>query len=102
MGTYGNGSYQQLNYGNAAVNGNLIPNLTPGEFFPSQAYVPYYAGAGAPTPTLPPTVTLGGPSSGMVTSSPNVSNAASVPWYVVLAALLIGVLGIRHFSYRES
>lgn len=109
MSLYGAGQQDTLtSYGSMVVNGQLVPTLMPGQPFPSQAYVPYYQGKGAPTPTLPPPLQIGGShnvwSGGMGLSS---NEAADDPWNIsvspviwAILALVVGVLGLRHIHWR--
>lgn len=101
----------QLVYGSQPVNGQLVPELTNTQIFPSQAYVPYMQGRGAATPTLPPPVSWfsggGNPyTTGLETSSV-ASEAAAEPFHPAkspvlwaLAFLIIGILGLRHVHWR--
>lgn len=101
----------QLIYGSQAVNGQLVPELTATQMFPSQAYVPYAQGRGAATPTLPPPVSFfsGGHNphtTGLETSS-DASHAAAEPlnpvvspvWWA-LGFLIVGILGLRYVHWR--
>lgn len=95
--------YQQLGYGSAVVNGHLVADLMGGQVYPSNAYVPYYAGRFAPTPTLPGVV--GGNPGGNVAMS--ASDAAMDPFNPVkspvlwaVAFLIIGVVGLRYIHFR--
>lgn len=101
----------QLVYGSQAVNGQLVPELTPTQIFPSTAYVPYMQGRGAATPTLPPPVSYFGggmnPYTTGIETGSNVSQAAAEPYNPVkspvlwaLAFLVIGILGLRHVHWR--
>ena len=101
----------QLVYGSQPINGQLVPELTATQMFPSPAYVPYAQGRGAATPTLPPPVNFftGGNNpytTGLETSS-NAAAAAAQPFNPVvspviwaLVFLIVGVLGLRDVHWR--
>jgi hypothetical protein len=101
----------QLTYGSQPINGQLVPEYTSTAMFPSPAYVPYYAGKGAATPTLPPPVQFHGNGSDPWTSGLDMSGAVSqaaadpfnpvkspVIWAIVF--LVVGILGLRHVHWR--
>jgi hypothetical protein len=97
----------QLVYGSQPVNGQLVPELTATQIFPSTAFVPYYQGKGAYTPTLPPPVVGGAGSTDPYTSGMTQSaavsdplNPAKSPVLWALAFLTIGLLGLRHIHWR--
>lgn len=100
----------QLVYGSQPVNGQLVPELTATQIFPDQAYVPYWAGRGAYTPTLPPPVTFNGTSadpwtSGMIADPTSAAAAAPFdagksPVLWALAFLVVGVIGLRIVHWR--
>lgn len=90
-------------YGTRMVNNQLVPELMSGQVFPSAAYVPYYAGRGAPTPTLPGVVT--GDSGGNVVYQ--ASDAGSAPWdpqkspvVWAIAFIIIGWMGLRWIHWN--
>lgn len=94
-------------YGSSVENGQLVPNLTAGQVFPSAAYVPYYQGKGAPTPTLPPPLyqQFGGIdnySTGIMqqdaTADPFNPIKSPAIWAVVF--LFVGLMGLRHIHWR--
>lgn len=101
----------QLVYGSQPINGQLVPELTATQMFPSQAYVPYAQGRGSATPTLPPPVSFfnGGHNpytTGLETSS-EASQAAGDPFNPTvspvlwaLGFLIIGILGLRYVHWR--
>lgn len=98
----------QTVYGSAPINGQLVPELTATQVFPSAAYVPYYQGRGAYTPTLPPPVSFlaGGGNDGWSTgmlpneASQDPFNPMKSPVLWAVAFLVIGVLGLRHVHWR--
>jgi hypothetical protein len=101
----------QLVYGSQAINGQLVPELTNTQIFPSQAYVPYMQGRGAATPTLPPPVSWFSGGSNPYTSGLEVgstsSQAAAEPFNPVvspvwwaLGFLIVGILGLRFVHWR--
>lgn len=101
----------QLVYGSQPVNGQLVPELTNTQIFPSQAYVPYMQGRGAATPTLPPPVSWfsggGNPYTTGLETSGTASQAAAEPFNPVkspvlwaLVFLVVGILGLRHVHWR--
>ncbi len=96
----------QTVYGSAPINGQLVPELTSTQIFPSSAYVPYYQGRGAYTPTLPPPVSFVTGSDGWSTGmQPNEAmqdpfNPVKSPVLWAVAFLVIGVLGLRHVHWR--
>lgn len=97
----------QTMYGSAPVNGQLVPELMGQQIFPGNAFVPYYQGRGAYTPTLPPPVSFGGSHDGWTTGITNADEAAGDPFNPVkspviwaAAALVVGILGLRHIHWR--
>lgn len=100
-----------LTYGSQPVNGQLVPELTSTQVFPSAAYVPYMQGRGAATPTLPPPTSWFSGGQNPYTTGLEVSGtaaeAASEPFNPVkspvlwaLGFLVIGILGLRHVHWR--
>ena len=101
----------QLVYGSQPVNGQLVPELTNTQIYPSQAYVPYMQGRGAFTPTLPPPVSFfsGGynPYTTGLDTSGAANEAAADPFNPVkspviwaLGFLIVGILGLRFVHWR--
>lgn len=101
----------QLVYGSQPVNGQLVPELTATQMFPSQAYVPYMQGRGAATPTLPPPTSWFSGGQNPYTTGLDANSTASEagaepfnpvksPLWWALGFLVIGVLGLRHVHWR--
>jgi hypothetical protein len=101
----------QLVYGSQPVNGQLVPELTNTQIFPSAAYVPYMQGRGAATPTLPPPVswfsgggnpyTTGLDATGVASeAAADPFNPAKSPVWWALGFLIVGMLGLRFVHWR--
>jgi len=101
----------QIVYGSQPVNGQLVPELTKTQIFPSQAYVPYMQGRGAATPTLPPPVAWFSGGGNPYTSGLDISGASSQaaaapfdpvvsPVWWALGFLVFGILGLRYVHWR--
>lgn len=101
----------QLVYGSQPVNGQLVPELTPTQIFPSPAYVPYMQGRGAATPTLPPPVSWFSGGNNPYTTGIDMSDASTQaaaepfnpvksPVWWALGFLVIGILGLRWVHWR--
>jgi hypothetical protein len=95
----------QTVYGSSIENGQLVPTLMAGQVFPSEAYVPYYAGRGAPTPTLPG-VNLGN-ATGNVTAASSASDAGTDPWNAqkspviwAIGFIIVGIIGLRFIHFQ--
>ena len=90
-------------YGSRMVNAQLVPELTYGQVYPSPAFVPYYAGRGAPTPTLPGVAT-GNPGGDVVYSGTNAGqdpwNAQKSPVIWAIVFLIVGVAGLRWIHFQ--
>jgi hypothetical protein len=106
---YGTGlQNMQTSYGSQVENGQLVPTVMGGQVQPSQAYIPYFNGRGAPTPTLPPPIQIGGSHNSWAGGMGLSSNAAAEdPWNIfespviwAIAFLVIGILGLRHIHWR--
>lgn len=90
-------------YGSRMVNGQLVPELMAAQVFPSQAFVPYYQGRGAPTPTLPGVV-MGDPGGNVVYSG---ADAGQDPWNLqkspvlwAIGFVIVGILGLRWIHWN--
>jgi hypothetical protein len=102
----------QIVYGSQPINGQLVPELTATQIFPSNAFVPYYQGRASFTPTLPPPIQygqgtamdpytsglMGGGSSMAAIQDPFNPTKSPVLWAV--GFLIIGMLGLRHIHWR--
>lgn len=102
-----------LSYGSQAINGQLVPEYTATAMFPSQAYIPYFQGHGAYTPTLPPPVNVVAGGMDSWTSgisgvgSGSVEEAADEPFNPIkspvlwaLGFLIVGILGLQHVHWK--
>lgn len=88
--------------GSLTVNGQIIPAPMTSSFFPDPASAPFYKGTGQPPPTVPLNFVS---SATMYDTQANA--AASDPWnitqspvIIALAALIIGILGLRYVHWR--
>lgn len=90
-------------YGTRMVNNQLVPELMFAQVTPSQAYVPYYQGRGAPTPTLPG-VAIGNPGGNVIYQA---NDAGSDPWNMqkspvlwAIGFVIVGILGLRWIHFQ--
>lgn len=108
----------EVSYGSNAVNGQLVPELTGMQIYPSQAITPSYQGRGAYAPTIPPPAKVlpasvdpwttgynlaGSGSSNSIEAAAAASdpfNPIKSPVIWAIAFLLIGIIGLRHFHWR--
>lgn len=88
--------------GSMTVNGQIIPAPMSPSYFPELASAPFYRGNGQPPPTVPLNFVS---SANMFDQSANA--AAADPWnitqspvIIALAALIIGLLGLRFIHWR--
>lgn len=102
-------------YGSSVTNGQLVPNLTYRQMFPSQAAAPYMYGNGSKPATLAgfapqmgaPMSTAsgsgvgigGGPGSGYEGDPWSPTNSP-LPW--AIGFLVIGFIGLRHIHWRAE
>ena len=94
--------------GSLVVNGQIVPVPMGSQFFPSMASAPFFKGSGQPPPTVPVSFNGNqmGSSGGGIDAVAN--RAASNPWsftqspvIIALAALVIGLLGLRYIHWRR-
>lgn len=95
--------------GSLTTNGQLVPVPMSGAFFPSSASAPFYKGNGQPPPTIPVNfastgnVAMGGGSMDATTAATagsNPFNFAQSPLIMSVAALAIGLIGLRYVHWR--
>lgn len=89
--------------GSLVINGQIVPVPMAGQFFPPLASAPFYKGSGQAPPTVPLNYMQG---SGMAADA-SAAKAAANPWsptqspvIIAIAALIIGILGLRYVHWR--
>jgi hypothetical protein len=89
--------------GSLTVNGQILQVPMSSAFYPSNAQAPYYNGSGQPPPTIPLNYLAGGGAINQQQASTAASmpfNPAQSPLIISVAALIIGVLGLRYVHWR--
>ena len=91
------------NNGTLTVNGQIVPMPMTSAFYPSFASAPFYKGSGQPPPTIPLSYTSSSSPSAAVASAAaaNPFSFTQSPLLISVAALVIGVLGLRYIHWRH-
>jgi hypothetical protein len=88
--------------GSMTVNGQIIPSPMGPQFFPELASAPFYRGNGQPPPTVPlnfvSSATMSDQAANMAASDP--FNFTQSPVIIAVAALVLGILGLRYIHWR--
>lgn len=112
MGLAVNAQPNSTLYGSSVVNGQLVPNATFRQMFPSQAAAPYMYGNGAKPATLagfaprmgaPLSAASGdgiGIGGGPYEGNPWSPTDSPLPW--AIGFLIIGFIGLRHIHWRAE
>jgi hypothetical protein len=90
--------------GSMVVNGQIVPVPMIGQFFPPLASAPFYKGQGQPPPTVPLNYMPGAAAMNSASSQQAASNPMSFvqsPLIIAVAALVIGLLGLRYIHWRK-
>lgn len=89
--------------GSMSVNGQLVSVPMSNSFFPSTAAAPYYKGSGQPPATIPLSYNSGSSSttSQAAMAASNPFSFTQSPLIIAIAALIIGILGLRYVHWRH-
>ncbi len=83
--------------GSLVVNGQIVGVPMGNQFFPSLAMAPFYRGNGQPPPTIPINYGASTGTNGML----NASSPTQGPVFIAVAALIVGILGLRYIHWRK-
>lgn len=89
--------------GSLVVNGQIVGVPMSGQFFPPLASAPFYKGSGQPPPTVPLNYM---PNAGSMNDASaqaagdNPFSFVQSPLIIAVAALIIGLLGLRYIHWR--
>jgi hypothetical protein len=89
--------------GSLVVNGQIVPVPMSGQFFPPLASAPFYKGSGQPPPTVPLNYMPNAQSMNSAAGQQAAANPFSFvqsPLIIAVAALVIGLLGLRYIHWR--
>jgi|SRR6516162_578524 len=89
--------------GSLVVNGQIVPVPMMNQFFPPLASAPFYKGSGQPPPTVPlnymPNASAMNSAAGQQAAD-NPFSFVQSPLIIAVAALIIGLLGLRYIHWR--
>jgi len=101
MGQAGWAVFGQNNAGSMQVNSQLIPVPMSNAFYPTYASAPFYKGNGQPPPTIPLNyMSSGGTDYSAQVAAANPFSFTQSPLIIAVAALIIGILGLRYVHWR--
>ena len=94
-------TFGQNNAGTMQVNSQLIPVPMSNAFYPSYASAPFYKGSGQPPPTIPLNyMSRNGTDYTSQMAANNPFSFTQSPLIIAVAALVIGLLGLRYVHWR--
>jgi hypothetical protein len=89
--------------GSLVTNGQIVPVPMMGQFFPSMASAPFYAGNGQPPPTVPinfMSSASGSANGNAPAASSNPFSFTQSPLLISVIALVVGIAGLRYIHWR--